>query len=84
MGVGWKRRSAAISRHTTQEIEANRFAIELLAPPDLMRPYLRGIPDLAKVLSLARALDLSREPCAAESFSACLALTAAGLSSRRQ
>ena len=64
MGVGWKRRSAAISRHTTQEIEANRFAIELLAPPDLMRPYLRGIPDLAKVLSLARALDLSREACA--------------------
>lgn len=64
MGVGWKRRSAATSRHTTQEMEANRFAIELLAPPDLMRPYLRGIPDLAKVLSLARALDLSREACA--------------------
>jgi hypothetical protein len=61
MGVGWKRPSAPVSIHMTQEIEANRFAIELLAPPRLMRPYLRGIPDLAKVLSLARGLELSRE-----------------------
>ncbi len=64
MGVGWKRPSTPVSIHVTQEIEANRFAIELLAPPRLMRPYLRGIPDLAKVLSLARVLDLSREACA--------------------
>jgi len=64
LGAGWRRRATRASRHVTQEIEANRFAIELLAPPQLMRPYLRGIPDLAKVLSLARALDLSREACA--------------------
>lgn len=64
LGAGWRRRSIRASRHVTQEIEANRFAIELLAPPQLMRPYLRGIPDLAKVLSLARALELSREACA--------------------
>jgi IrrE N-terminal-like domain len=64
LGAGWRRRSARASRHVTQEIEANRFAIELLAPPLLMRPYLRGIPDLANVLSLARALELSREACA--------------------
>jgi len=62
--AGWRRRATGASRHVTQEIEANRFAIELLAPPQLMRPYLRGIPDLAKVLSLARVLDLSREACA--------------------
>ena len=64
MVVGWKRRSTSVSMHVSQEIEANRFAIELLAPPHLMRPYLGGIPDLAKVLSLAGALDLSREACA--------------------
>jgi hypothetical protein len=64
LGAGWRRRSTRASRHVTQEIEANRFAIELLAPPLLMRPYLRGIPDLANVLSLARALELSREACA--------------------
>jgi Zn-dependent peptidase ImmA (M78 family) len=64
MSVGWKRRSALVSQRVTQEIEANRFAIELLAPPLLMRPYLRGIPDLAQVLALAVALDLSRESAA--------------------
>lgn len=64
MVVGWKRRSTSVSMHVSQEIEANRFAIELLAPPHLMRPYLGGIPDLAKALSLDGALDLSREACA--------------------
>ena len=44
-----------------QEAEANRFAIDLLAPRWLMRPYLRGIPDLAAVLRLSKELGLSRE-----------------------
>jgi hypothetical protein len=52
------------SRHKIQEAEANRFAIELLAPEKLVRPYLRGIPDLASVLRLAKALELSREAAA--------------------
>ena len=37
------------SRHVAQESEANRFASSSLAPPRLMRPYLGGIPDLARV-----------------------------------
>ena len=41
------------------EVEANRFAIELLAPPEMVRPALRGFPDLEKVQQLAERLDLS-------------------------
>jgi Zn-dependent peptidase ImmA (M78 family) len=62
LGNGWRRRASAhVSRHVAQEIEANRFAIELLAPTRLLRPYLSGIPDLAKVIELADDLGLSRE-----------------------
>jgi hypothetical protein len=57
-------RSTSASQHLIQEIEANRFAIELLAPSRLLRPYLSGIPDLAKVLELADGLGLSREAAA--------------------
>jgi Zn-dependent peptidase ImmA (M78 family) len=66
LGNGWRRRASAhVSRHVAQEIEANRFAIELLAPTRLLRPYLSGIPDLAKVIELADDLGLSREAGAA-------------------
>ena len=41
------------------EVEANRFAIELLAPPEMVRPALRGFPDLDKAQRLAERLDLS-------------------------
>jgi hypothetical protein len=61
LGNGWRRGSAPVSRHVVQEIEANRFAIELLAPAWLVRPYLNGIPDLAKVIELADNFRLSRE-----------------------
>ena len=47
-----------------QEAEANRFAIELLAPPNRVRRYLRGVPDLDMVLELAKDFDLSREATA--------------------
>ncbi|MFL5078780.1 MAG: ImmA/IrrE family metallo-endopeptidase [Microvirga sp.] len=51
--VGWQR---------VQEAEASRFAIELLAPRRLIRPtFLRGTPDLEKVLTLSGELDISRE-----------------------
>jgi len=51
--AGWRR---------VQEAEASRFAIELLAPRRLIRPtILRGTPDLEKVLTLSRELDISRE-----------------------
>lgn len=60
----WRQQSAQASRHVTQEAEANRFAIELLAPDKFVRPFLGGVPDLAKALQLARELNLSREAAA--------------------
>ncbi len=60
----WRQQSAQASRHSTQESEANRFAIELLAPEKFLRPFISGIPDLAKALQLARELNLSREAAA--------------------
>ena len=64
LAMSWRKPSARPSRHVVQEAEANRFAIELLAPLRLVRPYLRGIPDLAAVQGLANDLDLSREASA--------------------
>ncbi len=52
---------ALASRHLRQEAEANRFAIELLAPVHLVRSFLGGSPDLAAVVALADSLGLSRE-----------------------
>ena len=60
----WRRPSADAKRHYRQESEANRFAIELLAPRRIFRPFLRGIPDLTYALRLADQLELSREACA--------------------
>jgi hypothetical protein len=57
LGNGWRRGSAPVSRHVAQEIEANRFAIELLAPAPLVRRHLSGIPDLAKVMSSPTTSD---------------------------
>jgi Zn-dependent peptidase ImmA (M78 family) len=57
----WRKPPPSASRRLVQEAEASRFAIELLAPPRLMRPYLRGIPDLAKALTLSNEFGLSRE-----------------------
>jgi Zn-dependent peptidase ImmA (M78 family) len=64
LATPWRKASVSASRHYTQEAEANRFAIEVLAAPRLVRPYLRGVPDLAKVLMLSDALGLSREAAA--------------------
>ena len=61
LGMGWRPPASAESLRATQEIEANRFAIELLAPPKLVRPFLFGVPDLAKVLALSDTLGVSRE-----------------------
>ena len=64
LGRGWRKPSSTDSRRATQEIEANRFAIELLAPLKLVRPFLFGVPDLAKVLDLSASLSVSREAAA--------------------
>jgi Zn-dependent peptidase ImmA (M78 family) len=60
----WEKPPPEASRHLIQEAEANRFAIELLAPKKFVRPFLRGIPDLTSVWRLAKTLDLSREASA--------------------
>ena len=61
LATPWRKPSPAASRRLVQEAEANRFAIELLAPPRLMHPYLRGVPDLAKARALSNEFGLSRE-----------------------
>lgn len=47
-----------------QEIEANTFAIELLAPRKRMRRFLRRSADLEHILRASRALDLSKQATA--------------------
>jgi Zn-dependent peptidase ImmA (M78 family) len=44
LATSWQKPSDSASRHYRQEAEANRFAIELLAPPQLVRPHMGGIP----------------------------------------
>jgi Zn-dependent peptidase ImmA (M78 family) len=63
LGAGWRARPEA-SGQINQEIQANRFAIELLAPSRLVRPHLFGVLDLEKVLSMSAALAISREVAA--------------------
>ncbi len=50
-------------RYDKQEVEANEFAIGLLAPSYLVAPTLAEQPDLEAVLSLRDRLDLSLEAC---------------------
>jgi Zn-dependent peptidase ImmA (M78 family) len=47
-----------------QEAEANLFAINLLAPRERCRRFLRKIPDLNDIVALSDALDISREAAA--------------------
>jgi hypothetical protein len=51
-------------RHRRQEAEANEFAIELLAPPARVAPYVDGSADLKQALAMAKNLDISREAAA--------------------
>lgn len=46
-----------------QEIQANRFAIEILAPPNLMNPILSSDPNLRDAQRLRDRLDVSLEAC---------------------
>ncbi len=58
-----KERNAG-TRHQKQEAEANRFAIDLLAPAYRFKPHLAGDPDLETIVSLTRELDISHEAAA--------------------
>ncbi len=50
--------------HARQETEANRFAIELLAPARLVGPYLDDASNLRSIIAMADCLDISREASA--------------------
>jgi hypothetical protein len=56
--------TSGASRHQRQEAEANRFAIELLAPERRVAPYLSGAAELAKAVALAVDFDISKEAAA--------------------
>ncbi len=47
-------------QHRMQEAEANRFAIELLAPAQFVAPYLRRLPDLDQILAMHATLQISK------------------------
>lgn len=56
--------SAEAKWQQRQEAEANRFAIELLAPRNRCRSLMRGDPCIAHILDVAREFDLSAEASA--------------------
>ncbi|PKP78867.1 MAG: hypothetical protein CVT81_01855 [Alphaproteobacteria bacterium HGW-Alphaproteobacteria-3] len=51
-------------QHAIQESQANRFAIELLAPRRFLSFYLHGGPDIAIVNDMARRFDISKAAAA--------------------
>lgn len=59
-----KPRSRESSLHALQEAQANRFAIEVLAPRKFFKGLLHANPDLDAVLRLSSSLDLSRDAVA--------------------
>lgn len=56
--------SASADRHRRQESEANRFAIEILAPRTRCQSFLKGDPDICEILSMVREFEISREAAA--------------------
>lgn len=52
--------SSGDTQHLRQEAEANRFAIELLAPAKRLRTALSAPADLQMVLAIATDLDISK------------------------
>lgn len=53
--------SRGMTLHQQQEREANRFAIELLAPEYRLKSYLSGEPDLRSAVQMCRELEISLE-----------------------
>jgi hypothetical protein len=49
------------TRHQRQEQEANRFAIDLLAPTYLVAPFLVRPPDIGEALEMHERLEISLE-----------------------
>lgn len=53
-----------LTRHEVQELEANRFAIELLAPKGRIAALTHDDPSVDDVLQIAKLLELSKEAAA--------------------
>lgn len=51
-------------RHMRQENEADRFAIELLAPEARMKVFLKPAPDLQQIIALSEVLRISKTAAA--------------------
>lgn len=49
------------TRHQCQEQEANRFAIDLLAPTHLVAPFLERPPDICEAMEMRKLLEISLE-----------------------
>ena len=49
------------TRHQRQELEANGFAIDLLAPTHLVAPFLTRPPDICEALEMRKQLEISLE-----------------------
>jgi len=64
LGTGWRGVSGEAGQHRLQESQANRFAIELLAPASRVEPFLNAIPDLEQVIAISTDLDISKEAAA--------------------
>jgi hypothetical protein len=64
LGTGWRVVSKQAGQHRLQESQANRFAIELLAPASRVEPFLKAIPDLEQVIAVSGDLDISKEAAA--------------------
>jgi hypothetical protein len=61
MGISSAR---ADDRRAHQELEANRFAIEILAPRVAARKFVDADPDIARILAMATTFDISRAAAA--------------------
>jgi len=55
---------AGADAHRRQEVEANRFAIEILAPRVRCRALIGPIPDIGEILRMRQEFDISREATA--------------------
>jgi len=64
MALGGFPERPSLTAHQRQEIEANRFSIELLAPATRMKPHVHGLADLSHVLAAADELDISKQAAA--------------------
>jgi hypothetical protein len=61
MRLGGPTSRPSLTKHQRQEIQANAFAIALLAPRERLKAALAKTPDLARPLAMTEELDISRE-----------------------